>query len=224
LLEVVHLVDAGEGVHFGDLVATVCPDPDTAARALADLLVTAADLPDQPPEATVERLLTDWDPIITSVATAAATDHTPTELTDALDHHGATTDWATLVAALRRVLAGERDRERLLVGLDDVDAAIVTATLDRLPTDPRQELMTSAATLDALTDHQAVRVLAVVVDHHAPCRTPPGSGNSTLPWPTPSTTPTCSPTTGPARHHPVTVISSGPPSPTSPPPAPTSPR
>ncbi|MDQ2882564.1 MAG: CHAT domain-containing protein [Actinomycetota bacterium] len=172
LSEVVHLVDAGEGVHFCDLVATVCPDPDTAARALADLLVTAADLPDQPPEDTVERLLTDWDPIITSVATAATTDHTPTELTDALDHHGATTDWATLVAALRRVLAGERDREQLLVGLDDVDAAIVTATLDRLPTDPRQELMTSAVTLDALTDDQAVHVLALVVDHHAPLPDP----------------------------------------------------
>jgi len=32
--------------------------------------------------------------------------------------------------------------------------------------------MTSAATLDALTDLQAIRVLALVVDHHAPLPDP----------------------------------------------------
>ncbi len=32
--------------------------------------------------------------------------------------------------------------------------------------------MTSAATIDALTDHQAIRVLALVVDHQAPLPDP----------------------------------------------------
>ncbi|MBV9141740.1 MAG: hypothetical protein JO115_12620 [Pseudonocardiales bacterium] len=48
LPEVIGLVDAGDGVHFGDLVATLCPDPDTANQALADLLATAATLPEEP--------------------------------------------------------------------------------------------------------------------------------------------------------------------------------
>jgi len=34
------------------------------------------------------------------------------------------------------VLAGDRDRERLLAGLNKVDTAILTATLDRLPPHP----------------------------------------------------------------------------------------
>lgn len=34
---------------------------------------------------------------------------------------------------LRRVLAGDRDREQLLAGLDDVDTAILTAVLERFP-------------------------------------------------------------------------------------------
>lgn len=40
--------DAGDGVHFGDLVATLCPDTDTANQALADLLATAATLREEP--------------------------------------------------------------------------------------------------------------------------------------------------------------------------------
>lgn len=62
-----------------------------------------------------------------------------TELADALDEFGVTTDWAALVAALRRVLAGDRDREQLLVGLDDIHTAILTAVLDRLPISPRED-------------------------------------------------------------------------------------
>ena len=95
LPEVIRLVDGDGGVHFGDLVAEVCPDPDpdTANRALADLLATAATFPGQPAENTVERLLAEWDPIIAAVATAATTGHTPTELADALDGQGGTADW-----------------------------------------------------------------------------------------------------------------------------------
>lgn len=44
----------------------------------------------------------------------------------------ATTDWAALAAALGRVLAGDRGRELLLAGLDDLGTAILGATLDRI--------------------------------------------------------------------------------------------
>lgn len=56
---------------------------------------------------------------------------------DLLD--GAPSEGVVLVAALRRVLAGDRDREQLLAGLDDIDTAILTAVLDRLPTSAGQD-------------------------------------------------------------------------------------
>lgn len=134
LTDVVRLVDAGDGVHFGDLVAALCPDPDTADQSLADLLATAVTIPDR-----IDRHLTTWEPVVIAVAAAATTGHTPTELADGLDKLGATTDWAALVVALRRVLAGDRDREQLLAGLNDIDTAILTAVLDGLPTSPGQD-------------------------------------------------------------------------------------
>lgn len=131
--DVIRLVDSGDGVHFGDLVATLCPDPDTADQALADLLATAATVPDG------INALSEWEPVITAVVDAATSGHAPAELADALDELGAATDWDALVAALRRVLAGDRDREQLLAGLDDIDTAILTAVLDRLPTSLGQD-------------------------------------------------------------------------------------
>ncbi|MGH3923193.1 MAG: hypothetical protein ACRDTT_10050, partial [Pseudonocardiaceae bacterium] len=108
---------------------------------LAELLATAAasahQQADQAPVGT-GHLLAAWEPIINAVGAAATNAGTPAELTDLLDDI-ATTDWAALVAALRRVLAGDRHREQLLTGLDDLGAAILTATLERLRTDPEQE-------------------------------------------------------------------------------------
>ncbi|HET9258295.1 MAG TPA: hypothetical protein VFO16_24280 [Pseudonocardiaceae bacterium] len=71
--DVIRLVDAGEGVHFGQLVAALCLDPGTANHALAKLLATAATLPDD----RIDRVLAEWDPLITAIATAAANGHTP---------------------------------------------------------------------------------------------------------------------------------------------------
>ena len=139
LPEVIGLVDEGDGVRFGDLAAALCSDPDTADQALTDLLATATTLPDQPAEHTVDHHLSEWEPVIAAVAAAATTGHTPTELAGGLDRLGDSTDWAALVAALRRVLAGDRDREQLLDGLDEVGTAILTATLDRLSTDHGQD-------------------------------------------------------------------------------------
>ncbi|MGH4000031.1 MAG: hypothetical protein ACRDTJ_21510, partial [Pseudonocardiaceae bacterium] len=47
LAEVIRVVDAGNGVRFGNLVAALCPDLATAERALADLVTTAAIAADQ---------------------------------------------------------------------------------------------------------------------------------------------------------------------------------
>lgn len=40
--EITRLVDADDGIRFGALLVTLCPDPATAERALAELLATAA--------------------------------------------------------------------------------------------------------------------------------------------------------------------------------------
>ncbi len=40
LPEITHLVDADDGIHFANLVSTLCPATTTAERALADLLAT----------------------------------------------------------------------------------------------------------------------------------------------------------------------------------------
>jgi hypothetical protein len=44
--EITRLVDADDGIHFGALLVTLCPDPATAERALAELLATAASASD----------------------------------------------------------------------------------------------------------------------------------------------------------------------------------
>jgi hypothetical protein len=41
--------DADDGIRFGTLLVTLCPNPATAERALADLLTTAAISADQGP-------------------------------------------------------------------------------------------------------------------------------------------------------------------------------
>ncbi|MGQ0776735.1 MAG: hypothetical protein ACT4NY_20325 [Pseudonocardiales bacterium] len=140
LAEVTDLVDAGDGVHFGKLVVALCPDRATAEDALADLLATVDTSADrQADQALVgaDYLLAAWGPVITAVVAMARNDGTPHELTELLDDI-ATTDWAALVTALRRVLAGDRSRELLLAGLDDIGTAILTATLDQLSTHPGQ--------------------------------------------------------------------------------------
>ncbi|HZE01673.1 MAG TPA: hypothetical protein VE155_07895, partial [Pseudonocardiaceae bacterium] len=43
--EITRLVDADDGIRFGALLVTLCPDPATAERALAELLASAASHP-----------------------------------------------------------------------------------------------------------------------------------------------------------------------------------
>jgi hypothetical protein len=50
-----------------------------------------------------------------------------------LDQLDDSSDWRNLAAALRRVLAGERNPTVLLSGLDDIDQLILNAVLAALP-------------------------------------------------------------------------------------------
>lgn len=134
LAEIATLVEATEGVHYIDLV-TALTDPATADDTLTQILHTATNLdPNQRPHSdSIERQLADWQPVIYAVTAAATTaDPIPAELAELLDELAATEEWSQLVAAIRRVLAGDRGRDNLLAGLDPVDTAIVTAILNQL--------------------------------------------------------------------------------------------
>jgi hypothetical protein len=77
-----------------------------------------------------------WSPVIDAVAAAARGDeHVPPGLDQLLDQLAETSDWSALAAVLRRILAGERDPDRLTAGvdaLDAVDTAIVEEVLTLL--------------------------------------------------------------------------------------------
>lgn len=76
-------------------------------------------------------------PLIELLAAAAQGDAEADEALGAqLDELAATADWGALVAALRRVLAGERDSEALAVGLDEVDRAVLAEVLAKLEAEP----------------------------------------------------------------------------------------
>ena len=59
LPEITRLIDAEDGIRFGDLVLTLCPDPTTAEHTLADLLTTTAISADQTPLVTKEHQIPD---------------------------------------------------------------------------------------------------------------------------------------------------------------------
>ncbi len=133
--ELAAIVDRVDGVHLADLVARLCPDTTTADETITTLLNTAADL-----EAVrFQQLLEAWEPEIVLLVTAAGGDQQAAEaLAQLLDQLAATDDLAALVGVWRRILAGDRDRAALTAGLDPIDSAIVTRTLDAL-SGPGQE-------------------------------------------------------------------------------------
>jgi tetratricopeptide (TPR) repeat protein len=133
--EVAALVQATEGVHYTNLI-TALTDRDTADHTLTQLIRTAAiPDPDQQPASDIEEHLAKWQSLIQAFTTAAATGGPiPDELTEILDQLAASQNWNQLATAIRRVLAGDRDPNTLLTGLDAADTAILTAILDQLPT------------------------------------------------------------------------------------------
>jgi hypothetical protein len=77
-----------------------------------------------------------WGTVIQDVIAASAGDaQIATRLEPFLNTMSRRDDWRTLVAVLRRILAGERDPMRLLSGLDDTDLVIAGDVLRGLGVD-----------------------------------------------------------------------------------------
>jgi hypothetical protein len=168
-------VERVEGVHFGRLVRALVPDPGEAEAALTEIVRVAHDLPDGQIY-DLQGHLDQWGPGITAMAAAVGGDKEAATATgQLLDQLAGTDDWGALADVLRRILAGERDAQALVVGLDPIDTAIVEATLDRLGAGANaeeegrvNESDDLVAMVDRLPDREAVRVLALVVDHSGP--------------------------------------------------------
>src|SRR5205823_4970041 len=119
-------------VRFTTLVAALAGDLDTAQHALTTVLEAARNLP---PEAAfdLQHQLEEWEPnLVVLVAAADGDPGAATAIDQLLTDLADTADWATLADVLRRILAGERDPDQLLPGLDPIDTAIVTRALDAL--------------------------------------------------------------------------------------------
>ncbi len=85
----------------------------------------------------IARILDQWEPVIEDMATACGDDGAEAgaaraRLEPFLQQIGEEDDWRALVAALRRILAGERDESALVWELDATDHLIVDAVLERL--------------------------------------------------------------------------------------------
>lgn len=126
--QVTELVERWEGVCFQKLLERLSPGPGSADAALVGILEAARALAEQRDEQHLEQ----WEPMI--VAVVAAQDGEPIyeHVATALDQLAEITDWGALVAALRRIIAGERDEPALLVGLDSTGTAIVREVLSRI--------------------------------------------------------------------------------------------
>ena len=117
------------GVHLDRLLGALAPDPETAERALRDLVARVHDLAEAPP-VTSRGNLAMWDPVIAAILAADGGDPRAAAALDAeLGQYQDTASWRTLAAALRRLRAGETGPD-LLAGLDDIDTAIVTRAVD----------------------------------------------------------------------------------------------
>jgi tetratricopeptide (TPR) repeat protein len=133
--EVVRVAEQTEGVHLDQLIAAMQPDRQAVADALAGILRAAADAdPSQDPA--IQRHLEQWEPVIAAtVAAASGYSDTAAQLSPVLDRIAQDSDWAALVAVLRRIIDGERD-DSLLQGLDSVDTAIAGQVLTQLAEPP----------------------------------------------------------------------------------------
>ena len=118
------------GVDLGRLLAALT-DPQTAGNALRELTAQAQTLAAAPPPAAgMARWLAAWDPVIAGLAAAAHGDTgAATAAREYLGRFQDSEDWKALAAALQRVLDGERGQD-LAAGLDQIDTAIITRTLD----------------------------------------------------------------------------------------------
>jgi hypothetical protein len=127
-----HLVERVQqvpGVQFDVVMAQLVPDAMARAAMLAETIDAVRHTP---ADDLVELQLRQWAPVIPVVVAAAGGDRQAVEeLRPLLTQLESSADWRSLVAALRAIVAGERDRTRL-DRLDQIDSAIVTAVLDRV--------------------------------------------------------------------------------------------
>jgi hypothetical protein len=131
--QVIATAELTEGVRLGALLAALQPDPQAVEDALAEILRAAAALPPQDSGPDIAAHLRAWEPVIAAIATVCQVGQQPqADLAEFLDEQAKQPDWTSLVALLRRILAGERDEDALLTGLDPVDTAIARETLGRL--------------------------------------------------------------------------------------------
>jgi hypothetical protein len=146
-------VDRVDGVHLASLVASLSPDPELPSQILTDLFEQARSRPDQA-LADLQRNLDEWGSRIAAIVAAVGGDESAkTEIDRSLGQLADSEDWSELVRVLRRVLAGDRDRESLTRGLDEIDTAILDRTLDAIadrlqimpPVDPWSPIITAVA-------------------------------------------------------------------------------
>jgi len=131
--QVVATAELTDGVRLGALLAALQPDPEAVEDALAEILRAAAEHPPQDSEPDIAAHLREWEPEIAAIATVCqAGEEPPPELAESLDEQAKRPDWTSLIAVLRRILAGERDEAALLTGLDPIDTAITREILGRL--------------------------------------------------------------------------------------------
>jgi hypothetical protein len=125
-------VEQVDGIRFAELMARLPGPAANGDAALAEVIALARAQPD-PAAANLEHHLAQWTPIIEQVVAAASGDTQATQmLSPILEALAGGSDWGPLVEALRRVLAGERDQQSLLDGLDPIDTVILTQALQQL--------------------------------------------------------------------------------------------
>lgn len=165
--EIAAQVEQVEGVRFTALIASLALDPETAEAALTEIIQTARELSAEQARNAQRHLEEWWQQRIAALAAAARGDHqAATTVAELLDQLADTKHWQALAQVLRRILDGEREPDALMDKLDPIDTAIVRALLDRLITNSPQEPTTmDSPAIEALSDRQAIRVLALVADH-----------------------------------------------------------
>jgi hypothetical protein len=120
------------------LLAGLNPVDTAIASQLLDAVAGRAYVnPPPADEASLQQQVMDqWEPVLIAIVLAADGDaDSEQRVTEVLNGVADSPDWVDLIGVLRRILAGERDRELLLTGLDTVDSAIITRLLDALAGD-----------------------------------------------------------------------------------------
>lgn len=126
-----------EGVDLARLLGALAGRAPDGEAALAEVLAVANQAASTAGTEHRAQLVEQWRPLVELLAAAAQGDAEAGEALGAqLDELAATPNWGALVAALRRVLAGERDGEALAVDLDEVDGAILAQVLATLEAGP----------------------------------------------------------------------------------------